>query len=93
MGDARTKQKAEKALTRVRPGHWRNQWLNLRDWTCEQGIFHPKGAHFSPFLWPSREVAEEKAKWWFDESARRGLSGPSFARYLGPVFFPDKPDP
>jgi hypothetical protein len=88
MGEARTKQKAARKLSRIRPGHWRNQWLYHEAILHDNGVVVGPGIVFGLMKWPSAEVAEQKAlEDWLDDEINGFSSEP--LEYLGPVFFPD----
>lgn len=97
MTDTRTHAREEKKLSVIRKGHWRNKYIAINP----MRLFNPDTADIRPIEsgdeyfgfgeWPTQERAEEVAA----DGARNPESdqGSGDARYLGPVFFPDKSDP
>lgn len=79
----------EAQLSRVPRGCWRNRWRLIKPVLVEDpsGVSNwvRPGEFLSSFLWPSREVAEEKAA----QALREGHPSVRHARYLGPIFFPE----
>ena len=91
MTDTREKTTDKPKLSVIKPGHWRNRYLALHNLilTSDDGFVEQvrKDQEFLGCrLWPSREIAEERAK----ECSRdpEYASGAGDARYLGAQFFP-----
>jgi len=91
MTDLSIKTKPETAITKVRPGHWRNEWHVGHSWTTPCGRIYDTGAQLADIKFPSRELAEAYADKWFRE--RMAPGNPYCVRYLGPVFFPENEPP
>ncbi|MEZ5938912.1 MAG: hypothetical protein R3C52_11965 [Hyphomonadaceae bacterium] len=84
----KTEERTAPELSRAPRGWWRNLWYTdgpvLRsDGSTENGL------HYGYGLWPSREVAEQKALDWLREHAD---AGPKRDTYLGPRFFAEAKD-
>lgn len=89
-----TKTRAEKKLSVIKPGHWRNKYRHDGPVTFikDDGSFleqFPGGVKISPRCFTCPQAAEQFALKWLATSP----AGPRSV-YLGPVFFPaDKTDP
>jgi hypothetical protein len=68
------------------PKRWRNRWRHTKDVVFESGFRAGPSEHLGPSVFPSREIAEERAAEWLrDHPQVVELCG---VIYLGPV-----PDP
>jgi hypothetical protein len=91
MSDVRKKQQTEKALSRIKPGHWQNQWLYHEAIIHDGGDVRGPGIVLGEKKWPSAEIAEQIALEDLRDDELNGFFEP--LEYLGPVFFPaDKDD-
>lgn len=84
-----TKTRAEKKLSVIKPGHWRNSWFITGQCARPRSpkiIFSSDKTYIGVGEWPTAEIAEAKA---LEDIARRQKSGAPTNLYLGPVYFPD----
>lgn len=79
-----TKTRAEKKLSVIPKGSWRNVYRFPRTYRFDGGVLLGPGDLPGTKGWPSREIAEEKAAWFFRVSPVAHE-----ITYLGAKFFPD----
>jgi hypothetical protein len=71
------------------PKRWRNRWRHTKDVVFRSGFRAGPSEHLGPQVFPSREIAEQRAADWMREFADIvELCG---VIYLGPVVDPDQP--
>lgn len=89
---------AEQKPTPIKPGYWRNKWrsrvqifLHTREAPGVVIATSGPGEFLTKSKFPTAEIAEQRAlenlKHHEAQALKKGI------RYLGPVFFPEKPSP
>ncbi len=82
---------APRRETRARkapPKRWRNRWRHTRSVVFGSGFRVERGVRLGPSVFPSREIAEQRAAEWLRDFA--DVAERCGAIYLGPVPDPDR---
>ncbi len=68
------------------PKRWRNRWRHEKDVVFESGFRAGPSVHLGPSVFPSREIAEERAAEWLRDH-------PEIVAMCGVVYLGAVPDP
>lgn len=68
------------------PKRWRNRWRHTRDVVFESGVRAGPSVHLGPSVFPSREIAEERAAEWLRDH-------PEVVLLCGVIYLGAVPDP
>lgn len=71
---------------RAPPKRWRNRWRHTKDVVFESGFRAGPSEHLGPSVFPSREIAEERAAEWLRDY-------PEVVEMCGVVYLGPVPDP
>jgi hypothetical protein len=87
MGDTTQLDRKVDARTAKRPPRrWRNRWRHTKDVVFESGFRAGPSVHLGPSVFPSREIAEERA-------AELLREHPEFVEMCGVIYLGAVPDP
>jgi hypothetical protein len=88
MRDAKLAPRQATRARKAPPKRWRNRWRHSKNVVFESGFRIAAGVRLGPSVFPSREIAEQRAAEWLrdfaDVAKRCGVI------YLGPVPDPDR---
>ena len=76
----------EARVLKAPPKRWRNRWRHTKDVVFESGFRAGPSVHLGPSVFPSREVAEERAAEWLRDH-------PDVVEMCGVIYLGAVPDP
>jgi hypothetical protein len=89
MGELDLAPRQEARAHKAPAKRWRNKWRHTKDVVFDSGFRSGPSEHLGPSVFPTHEVAEQKAHDWMAECADIvELCG---VEYLGPAPDPDAP--
>lgn len=78
--DERVKTRTERKLAQRPPNKWRNRYWYDKEFRHRDGRARPPGEYPGMYIWPSRDIAEQKAI-----EAMRKRRGAAGVVYLGAI--------